>query len=196
MTLAPSSPSSYLTAQDAISAIVAAEGNLDLAAERLFGFEEGTNSRAQLIALLAEDPTAHANLQRTLRTLSLMEAFATFKEVALSVRGTLDTLEPHARSRLLKQLLDSIAILTDDHTQNINSQSTRLNLSLTEAVYKSLPPDVQQALKVIEADTTTDLPADLNALLGAAATGVAPVHTPPSHVLGNGIPNAAEGTDI
>jgi hypothetical protein len=91
MTLAPSSPSSYLTAQDAISAIVAAEGNLDLAAERLFGFEEGTNSRAQLIALLAEDPTAHANLQRTLRTLSLMEAFATFKEVALSVRGTLDT---------------------------------------------------------------------------------------------------------
>jgi hypothetical protein len=141
----------YYTAQDALQAVIAAEGNMYLAAERLFGIEDSpAEQKARLVKLIAEDPTAQQELQRTLRTLSLVEAFSTFMDVSAVVKGTLDQLDAPGRAKLMKQLLDSMSILTDDHTQTVNSNQTRLNLSLTEAVYKQLPPDIQQALKALQ----------------------------------------------
>lgn len=159
-------PKKRLTSQDAINAVVASEGDLDLAAERLFGFspldgngagsnstDEGIGSaygnKTKLIALLAEDASAQQDLQRILRTLSLLKAFSTFNNVSVTVDGTLDTMDGNQRARLMTKLLDTIAILTDDHTQTLNSNQTRLNLNMTEAVMKNLPPDVQQAIKML-----------------------------------------------
>ena len=159
-------PNKRLTAQDALNAIVASEGDLDLAAERLFGsaplaeelvageapdtsISVAYLNKTKLIALIAEDASVQQDLQRVLRTLSMLRAFSTFNLVSTTVDGTLDNLDATNRARLMTRLLDSIAILTDDHTQTINSNERRLNVNMTEAVMKNLPPDVQQAIKAL-----------------------------------------------
>lgn len=151
-------PTKRLTAHDAINAVVAAEGDLELAAERLFGYttEDGSevsaySNKTKLIALLAEDASAQQDLQRILRTLSLLRAFASFNLVSTTIDGTLEHLDANNRARLMTRLLDSIAVLTDDHTQNINTKQTNLNMNMTEALMKKLPPDIQQAVKVLAA---------------------------------------------
>lgn len=164
-------PNKRLTSQDAINAVVAAEGDLDLAAERLFGYtptsaasaasalvgddEPATplsyTNKTKLVALLAEDPSTQQDLQRILRTLSMLKAFSTFNLVATTVDGTLDNMNANERAKFMKNLLDSLAVLTDDHTQTVNSNNTNLNVGLTEAVMKNLSPDVREAIKVLTA---------------------------------------------
>lgn len=155
-------PSKRYTSHDAINAVVAAEGDLDLAAERLFGFTdsggdgESYNNKTKLIALLAEDAAAQQDLQRILRTLSMLKAFSTFNVVAMTVDGTLENLSADSRSKLMVKLLDMLSVLTDDHTQTLNSNQTRLNLNMTEAVMKQLPPDIQQAVKMLSVGSNED----------------------------------------
>jgi hypothetical protein len=146
------------TAQDAISAIINTEGNLDFAAERLFGHKEGVDNKARLIALITEDPSAQGDLQRILRTLAMLQAFSTFKEVSMVVGATLDKLDPNQRARFMTTLLTAINMFTDDHTQttNINARSTSLSVAMSEQVFKSLPPDVQQAIKALQAPPETE----------------------------------------
>jgi hypothetical protein len=140
------------TGEEAVSAILAAEGDLDLAGERLYGpCETPGANKARLQRLIGEDPDLSKTLHRSLRTIALLQAFSTFKATAVAVENTLDKMDANQRARFMNMLLQSMTVLTDDHTQTINStsQHTALNLSLTEAVFKELPPDIQQALKVI-----------------------------------------------
>lgn len=138
------------TTRDAIAAIMATEGNMELAAERLFGADEDHKNKERLATILMEDASAQGDLQRVLRTLSMLQAYSTFRTVSVVVEGTLDRMDANARGRFYTHLIQSLALLTDPHESTINAHSTSLNLSMSEAVMKSLPPEIQQALKVLQ----------------------------------------------
>lgn len=180
------------TATDAISQVLLAEGDLNLAAERLFGYQEGGRAKAQLIALLAEDPSTQQDLQRMLRTLAMLQAFQTFKDTALVVSETLDRIDANARATFMNRLAQTIAVLTDDHTTTSNTNSTSLSVSLTEQVMKSLSPDVQQAIRALQApvDVPNESPEVDQVLQGQ--WGIVEGDLPG---LGDPPPNAAVGTD-
>lgn len=183
--------------QDAIAAIVSTEGNMELAAERLFGpvavrpSDPGwgkPHPKSRLTALLTADPTTSQELQRILRTLSLIQAFSTFQLTAVAVEGSLDRLSAEARVKLYKQLLDSIATLTDDHTATVNANNTSLNLSLSEAVIRSLPADVLESLSMLNTPTGQAGQPGQTSQAGQPALGAG------EWSIGDGPDNAARGT--
>lgn len=140
------------TAQDAVREIIKAEGDLDLAGERLFGpkpLHPDRNylpARARLVMLVAEDPQAVADLQKHLRTLTLLQAYQSARLVGISVDGSIQNQKPEDLVRLYNVLLTNVATLTDDHTQtqNLNAQ-----LSVGDALMANLPPEIKEALRVV-----------------------------------------------
>jgi len=190
--------SAYLnpTAQDAISALVTAEGDLDLAAELLFGRwdpkSEGPPPKARLIAIIAEDPTAQQDLQKQLRTLTLLQTFNTTRLVGVTVEGALDKLPGSDRAKLYTSLLSVLASLTDEHSTsfNANIQSTSLNVS--EQIFRQLPPEIRENLKVLMA-APPELPDQRGEVPISSMDGSLNPPTP-RWSGGNPLPNAANGT--
>lgn len=181
------------SAQDAIAYIVGAEGDLDLAAERLFGVTSPANPypRAQLITLVAEDPNSAELLASKLRTLTILQAFNSVRLVGATVDGSLDRLTASDRSKLYTSLLSIISGLTDEHSTNINANinSNSTSLSLTEHVMSKLPPNIQEAMKVLMLPSSG----------GQPTNGVVhDVEVQDTHSgLGNSPPNAAvEDSDV
>lgn len=144
--------------QEAIDAVINAEGDLDLAAERLYGYHEGQNLKTRLVALLSRDKTATSDLQRALRTLTMLQTFQSLKLTGVVVDASLEKLDAEARTRFYTALITALQSLTDDKTQtiNANSTSTSLSMSMSEQVFKDLPPAVQQALKVLQSKAASD----------------------------------------
>jgi hypothetical protein len=154
------------TSLDAIGAIITAEGNIDLAAEMLFGIpiKGQIHPKAQLIAVIAADPSATQELQHQLRTLATLQTFQSMQRVGFVVEGSLTIQEPADLIKLYTQLLSLVATFTDDHTQQVNANVQSTSLNLTEVVLRQLPPEVREALKVLSTGDNDDSSSPLPAL--------------------------------
>lgn len=122
-----------IPAQDAVDALIAADGNLHLAAERLHV------PHSTLVASIAADPSAQASLNAQLRALTTLHTFDTLRLAKVIVEQQMAEMDPADFARFYTQLVQQVSSLTDPHetTQNVN---------ITEVVLKMLPPDAREAL--------------------------------------------------
>jgi len=147
------------SASDAVMEIVKAEGDLDLAGERLFGPtplrpERGwLPQRSRLIALLANDPQAILDLQKNLRILTMLQTYSSARKIGAVVEGLVDRLPSDDLVKLYGTLLTQVGTLTDDHTIN---QNLNANLSFPDALASKMPPHVAEAFKVLAMEPVND----------------------------------------
>src|SRR3972149_10505675 len=123
------------TSYDCIDAIVKAQGNLNLAAERLH------ISPSTLTLIISQDPQGYESLQRQLRILTLLSSSMMLHVAQIALQTSIADLTPFEASKTYLSLLDSIQTFTDPHTQTQNS-----NVNITEVVMRMLPPSARQAL--------------------------------------------------
>lgn len=133
-----STPSPYdqqtlLPADMCVDALVAAEGNSNLAAERLHITPQ------VLVASIAQDPSAQASLNSQLRTLTTLMTFDTMRLAQAVVGEMMSNMEPGEFAKFFTDLTRQVTALTDSHetTQNIN---------VSEVALKMLPPHVRAAV--------------------------------------------------
>jgi hypothetical protein len=107
-------PSLTVTAQEAISALIRANGSMDLAAERLHLPKE------ELVALLCEDPQDKFTLTQRLNTLLQLQAFSILVEVGVVFKAILPELEPADVAKAHAQLLQSYTQLTSLNDQPLS----------------------------------------------------------------------------
>jgi hypothetical protein len=131
--LSSHSPTYLLAPQTAVDAIVEAEGNLHLAAERLHV------SRGTLSATIARDPSAQRSLQEQLRAMTLMYAFDSLTAAKALLDEQMSELEPADFVKFYGELTKLIGGMTDPH------ESTT-NLNITEVMLSALPPGVREAV--------------------------------------------------
>lgn len=136
-------PHGELTSREAIGALVLANGDLALAAERLYGT---ATAASRLVALIASDMSAPAMLAAQMRTLATVNMFATLNKVQRELDGKISLMEPYDLSKTYTAILDKVLAATDNHesTQNIN---------MTEVVLSILPPEAREALKQLVSDS-------------------------------------------
>jgi hypothetical protein len=182
------------SALDCIAAIVAAEGDLDLATERLFGYHNPQADRARLIATIADDPPAVGILKENLRTLAMLQAFQSVRAVGIAVDGTLQNQSPHDLIKLYTNLMGILATFTDDHKSTIEGNFSSLNLT-ADVVLNQFPKDVQDAIKVLLApnDPTTPTTPQTHSHLNPTTHPATQVIEHQGRSLGDPPPNAARG---
>lgn len=122
-----------VTAQRAIDALIALEGDKFAAAERL-GISPG-----QLVAAIAADPQAPITLNAQLRTLATLKAFQSLHLASVVLDASLGELEPRDLVKLVSSLSDQLQRFTDDKT------STQ-NVNITEVALRMLPVGVREAM--------------------------------------------------
>lgn len=131
-------PTELLPAQICVDALVAAEGNSKLAAERLHVPQH------VLVASIAADPTAQSNLNAQLRALTTLTTFDTLRAAKAMVDAMIPEMDPADFAKFYVQLVQQVGTLTDTH------ESTT-NVNITEVVLKMLPPNARDALMRIVA---------------------------------------------
>lgn len=125
-----------LTSTIAVDALIGANGDADLAAERLHV------PKQVLIAAIAADPLAHDSLAKQLRTLALLGTYEMLDLSRVAYTASIPELEPKQLARTVIALAALVAQLTDTHTQTSN-------VNITEVVLRMLPPDAREALKLL-----------------------------------------------
>jgi len=172
-----------VTTEEAISAVVNAEGDMDLAAEMLFGpaprrLPPGQlPNKSRLIAILARDINAWHVLQRQLRVLTLVSTFTMSREIDVVLSGMLSAglLSSMELVRLKNTVSTNLTTLTDDKLSVIEHRDSR------EALWDELPASVREAMKVVTLssapiDDTT--PTDDEPATGARAPTARPTNRP------------------
>lgn len=140
------SQQTLLPASTCVDALVAAEGNSALAAERL-----GVPTQV-LIASIAQDPSAQASLNAQLRTLTTLMTFDTLRLSNAIVGEMMQGMEPADFAKFYTNLIQQTAALTDSH-------ETTTNVNVTEIMLKMLPPEVRSAVLTLrgpDASTARD----------------------------------------
>lgn len=128
-------------------ALVAADGNPNLAAERM-GYGRDVS---RYITELASDPTAYTMLQPMLRTLMMIKLTDLINQVALTVVSGLADLEPYEASKTLTTLLAQLGEVT-----SAKQQAPQTNINIAEAIFDIMPTNVKQALvKLMPAPQST-----------------------------------------
>jgi hypothetical protein len=179
------------TALDCIAAIVAAEGDLDLATERLFGYHSPQADRARLIATIADDPPSVGILKENLRTLAMLQAYQSMRSVGIAVDGTLQNQSPHDLIKLYTNLMGILATFTDDHKSTIEGNFSSLNLT-ADVVLSKFPKDVQDAIKVLLVPEPLEPTSHLNPNQ-PYTNGTTQIIEHQGRSLGDPPPNAARG---
>jgi hypothetical protein len=124
----------------AIELLIAAEGNLKLAAEL-----GGCPSHPELIInAIVHDENNHDMLARYVRAFTIMKTFSMMTELQEHVLNAVseERVKPSDLVKLYGNAIDMLATLTD-------SKTSTQNVNVFEQISKTLPPDVRQALSVI-----------------------------------------------
>src|SRR5262245_16135048 len=116
----------------ALQAIVAAQGNIEVAAEILH------TSPSALIAAIVVDENNYDTLQKYLRTFSLIRSFTLLDSLHTAL--TSELAEGSLRGREIAKAYTDTAALVDRLTDN---HTTTTNVNVFETVMKTLPPRVQ-----------------------------------------------------
>lgn len=119
-----------------VDALVAAAGNVRMAAEQL-GVKPET-----LIASIAQDPAAEATLNAQLRTLTSLHTFDTFRMAKMLIDNAMTDMEPKDLARFFSDLARQISEITDNKT-------TTHNVNIAEYVMRSLSPEARDALMAL-----------------------------------------------
>jgi hypothetical protein len=122
-----------LPVEQCIDALVSANGNSALAAERL-----GINS-TELIASIAADPSGIDILNARLRVLATVNTYDTWRQSKMLIDSAMIDMEAADLGKFYTNLLQQVTALTDAHT-------TTANVNIHEHVLQSLPPEARNAL--------------------------------------------------
>lgn len=122
-----------LPVEQCIDALVGANGNSALAAERL-----GINS-TELIASIAADPSGIDLLNARLRVLATVNTYDTWRQSKMLIDSAMVDMEAADLGKFYTNLLQQVTALTDTHT-------TTANVNIHEHVLQSLPPEARNAL--------------------------------------------------
>lgn len=151
--LPPVSPNIQLTqldAQTAITALVAAGGNAQLAAAQLTT-RENPVTPGLLLACIARDPASPTLLYAQLKMLMVLQAFDAFSKTHLAYLQQLSQLPPSQLAKTYTSLLNNFALLTGDA-----AASTPPNP--IDALLNSLPPEVADAVELLIKAPRDDTP--------------------------------------
>lgn len=122
------------SAERCIAALVAANGNVRLAAERL------NVSEADLKTIISEDPANIEILGQQIRVHTMLQTFELAGKSLYLLAGTLDKLDTYDLSKHSMNLLNMIEKFT-------NSQTTTQNINVNNELLKALPPEIREAVK-------------------------------------------------
>lgn len=131
---APKRDPKDVTSDEAINALMFAQGNAHLAAERL------NIEPHHLPGIISADPVAPSILNSQLRTLTILLTFETFRLTHQSVLATLQTFEPKELVSILTKLGDQLERLSAPTRASVP------NVNITEYILRSLPADQREAL--------------------------------------------------
>lgn len=115
----------------AISTLVAAQGNIDLAASRL------NTTPQNLLSIISLDPQAKDILPIYIRTVASLYIFEALSQVRLSITAAIPDLQPYETIKAFTNLVDLLSKLTQSDAPTVNIQ---------EMVLKMIPPEARQAL--------------------------------------------------
>lgn len=127
-----------LSSEEAIVALIRANGNIALCAERLH------TTREFVLAAIANDPSNVDVLANAIRTTVLLNTFEMATNMHRIVTEVMADLEPSEIRKLYTGTVDLLTKLTDNKT-------TTQNVNITEVVMKQLPPEIRKAvLELVE----------------------------------------------
>lgn len=156
--LAPNGASLAPNAQPYLAMLMTCDGNLNLAAERL------AITASQLIMEIARDPEAQPLFDRYLRLYASLKAFQSLADSQAQLHFTIHELTAPVAARHFTTLLTVI----ENFTKRTPPTSTSTTLNLFESALKHLPPEVSDALRVLnQTETLTDT--EYNSLVEANA---------------------------
>lgn len=120
-----------VTEQDAALALVLADGNINLTAERLH------ITPSTLISLLSETDLARLNMQ--IKAVVAIRSFSLLNRLQIALETALHDLEPKELAKAYTALLNTLPNLLPSNQQQVRQPSIKDILS-------TLPPEVQEAM--------------------------------------------------
>lgn len=132
-----SMPDTPVTSLEAMTAIVQAEGDLELASARLH------TKPANILAALVQDAQNHDLLTMYLRVFSTLKLFTLVADLQLHLNDQIENLGPRD---LARTYVDSMKTLTELTAKAANNITT---LSPMDAAMRMFPPDVRKAVSLI-----------------------------------------------
>lgn len=128
---------SPITSKDALAAVIAAQGNIELAAEL------SKVPKELIIATLVSDENNAQKLNQVLRTFSMLKLFSTMDELQLQVKDELASGQLKGRD-VAKAFSDVATLLV-----SLTNAPAQTNINVFETAMRTLPPHVQTALQVL-----------------------------------------------
>lgn len=148
MTLAPwtadgMDPNTPLTGEAALKALVYAQGNPGLAAERL-----GMKDADTLLATIVMDEDTHEQMRVVMRAFTLVRLLGVAENLETILFERVDELEAKDVARLFQGILS----LADLMTRSAASTTNNI-VNIQETLLRVLPPEVRAAFRVVQADS-------------------------------------------
>ncbi len=137
-------PMPTISSRDAITLLVAANGDPALAAaraQRVLGLDEPI-TEPLLLSAIASDPTATPTLMRQMQLLLALQAFNSLRKTQMSFLEKLPNMSPDAVSRTYTTLLKTMGDITGGRLTDSLQTSDPIR-----QVLDSLPPEVADAVE-------------------------------------------------
>lgn len=129
-----------ITTEQALDAYVQADGNVHLAAERLFSVRV-PNRLTLFMDLLAQD---HVGLQRILRTRLILNMYTVFEASQVHLTQSLAMMEGEDIAKTFIGLANTLEKLTANAAPNVN-------INIHEYMMRMLPPEAREAFQILTA---------------------------------------------
>lgn len=130
-----------ITTEQALDAYVQADGNVHLAAERLFSVKV-PNRLTLFMDLLAQD---HVGLQRILRTRLILNMYTVFEASQVHLTQSLAMMEGEDIAKTFIGLANTLEKLT------ANQSNANVNINIHEYMMRMLPPEAREAFQILTA---------------------------------------------
>jgi len=134
--------------QELMKFVVAAGGNLPLAAERA-----GVDKK-ELVALICGGDAA--SLTEGLRALLVLSLFETITQTQLAYQASLPSMSPDAISKALSSLLQTFATLSNQPTPELNGEVANANATKTKLVTRLEQWKREKESDIIDVPSTSE----------------------------------------
>jgi hypothetical protein len=140
--ITPTPTPKHPDAQPYLAELIACDGKIKLAAENL------SITPAQLIMEIARDPEAQKQMDQYLRLYATFKAFQMLGESQMQLHSTIHELEGNQAAKHFTTLLTVIENFTKRTPASSNN-----TVNLFESALKHLPPEVSDALRILQQDS-------------------------------------------
>lgn len=148
-----------LTGEAALKALVYAQGNPALAAERL-----GMKNADALLAAIVMDQDTHEQMRLVMRAFTLVRLLGVAESLETIVFERVDELD----AKDVAKLFHGILSLADLMTRSAASTTNNI-VNIQETLLRVLPPEVRAAFRVIQSDSMDNAILDSRDQDGSAA---------------------------